>query len=893
MAERGDPNTHLLQELEALSQTLYQSHTTRRTASLALPRTSAAAPTGPEQPTHRHVREEPALGRRAEEPPHRPRARRMSLSPWRSRPKQQNEEEDDKKDRNRQRHQSSGRTTNQQEPAAEAEEAAAGEKKGGIWKWKPMRALSHIGMQRLGCLFSVEVIAVQGLPASVNGLRLSVAVRKKETRDGAVQTMPSRVLQGCADFEETLFLRCHIYCSGGGSSGKQLKFEPRPFLLSAVAVDAPELDFGKGTVDLSLMVKESMEKNLDGVRVRQWDRSFKLSGKAKGGEMVLKLGFQIMEDGGVGIYNQADGVRSASSRARESSSPFSRRMSKSSFSVTSPRVSTRLEPAMPAVGGGSSSLDYRGIDDFNLDEPAGAFTSGTPSVQRSEPEDQDLPEFEVVDKGVEEIQGAGERRQKKEEEEEAPAGGGGETDDDDKSASSEVIVKEVVLPDQVQQRRLTELDSIAKQIEALESLMTRAGEDEAAAGKTAAAELEPHGLDADEETLTREFLHMLHLEDGGKRHDSSVATAVSPRSSEEGDGPAVCFVSDLGKGLGPVVQTKDGGYLAAVNAFNTEVSRKETPKLAMQISKPLVLRDQKNSASGFEIFQRMAAMGSEELGSNLLSLASMDDLMGKTAEQIAFEGVASAVISGRNKEGATSSAARSVAAVKNLAASLEVGRKERILTGIWNVGEEPVTAEEVLSFALQKIEAMAVEALKIQADMADEEAPFDIFTLAGKDDPNPPLASAIPVDEWAANGIPTPATGGMTILVIVQLRDPLRRYETVGAPMVSLAQAAAAEGRGQDDEVAATFNVESLHLGGMRARGAGRRGGGGGWDGEKQRLTAMQWLVANGMGRPGKKGKAAPARGGQDLLWSMSSRVMAGMWLKPVRNPDVKFPRQP
>ncbi|CAA6665020.1 unnamed protein product [Spirodela intermedia] len=795
----------------------------------------------------------------------------MSLSPWRTRPKQQNEEDDDKDDRHRQRHQTSGRTNTQQEPAAEAEATAVGEKKGGIWKWKPMRALSHIGMQRLGCLFSVEVIAVQGLPASVNGLRLSVAVRKKETKDGAVQTMPSRVLQGCADFEETLFLRCHIYCSGGGSSGKQLKFEPRPFLISTVAVDAPELDFGKGTVDLSLLVKESMEKNLDGVRVRQWDRSFKLSGKAKGGEMILKLGFQIMEDGGVGIYNQADGVRSTSGRARESSSPFSRRMSKSAFSVTSPRVSTRLEPAMPAVPDGSSSLDY----------PGGAFTSGTPSVQRSEPEDQDLPEFEVVDKGVEEIQGAGGREQKnEEEEEEAPAGGGEETDDDDKSASSEVIVKEVVVPNQAQQRRLTELDSIAKQIEALESLMTRAGEDEAAGGKTA-AELEAHGLDADEETLTREFLHMLDLEDGGKRHDSSVATATSPRGSDNGDDPAVCLVSDLGKGLGPVVQTKEGGYLAAVNAFNTEVSRKETPKLAMQISKPLVLRDQKNSASGFEIFQRMAAMGSEELCSNLLSLASMDDLMGKTAEQIAFEGVASAVISGRNKEGATSSAARSVAAVKNMAASLEAGRKERILTGIWNAGEEPVAAEEILAFTLQKIEAMALEALKIQADMAEEEAPFDIFTLAGKDDPNPPLASAIPVDDWAAGGIAPPAAAGVTILVIVQLRDPLRRYETVGAPMVALAQAAAAAGGGgQDDEVAATFKGSGEE--GRRRLGRGE-------------AAADCDAVAGGQrhGAAGEEGEGGAGERGQDLLWSMSSRVMAGMWLKPVRNPDVKFPRQP
>ena len=705
-----------------------------------------------------------------------------------------------------------------------------------------MRALSHIGMQKLGCLFSVEVVSITGLQASMNGLRLSVSVRKKESKDGAVQTMPSRVLQGCADFEETLFLRCHIFCSGGGSSGKQLKFEPRPFTISAIAVDASEIDFGKGSVDLSLLVKESLEKNLEGVRLRQWERSFKLSGKAKGGELLVKLGFQIMDDGGIGIYSQM-------SRPKETNSPFSRGMSKSSFIVSSPRVETKDEPAQQPPEGKQSAMD-----DFKLDEPSGIFTPSSPSVHRSEPEEQEeeLPDFQVEEKGVETKEM--------------------EKEDDEKSTSSEVIVKEVVEPEPeppspAQQRRMTELDSIAKQIEALESLMSRGEEDDKDA--SVAAE-----LDAEEETLTREFLHMLDVEEA-KKKDLTVS-AQSPRGSEDGDFSS-CFIPDLGKGLGSVVQTKDGGYLAAMNPTNIELSRKETPKLAMQISKPMLLLDQK-AASGFEIFQRMAAMGSEELSSKLLSLASLDELVGKTAEQTAFEGVASAVISGRNKEGATSQAAKSVAAVKNMATWLETGRKERILTGIWNSGEDPVTAEDILPVVLQKIEAMAIESLKIQADMADEEAPFDVFTLAGKDDPNPPLTSIAALEDSSQ------VTGGITLLVVVQVRDPLRRYEMVGAPVVAIAQATAVE---REEEV--VFRVESVHVGGIRAR-QGRKSG---WDGEKQRLTAMQWLVANGMGKAGKKTKVAPAKNSPDLLWSLSSRTMAGMWLKQVRNPDVKFPRQP
>jgi hypothetical protein len=68
-------------------------------------------------------------------------------------------------------------------------------------------------------------------------------------------------------------------------------------------------------------------------------------------------------------------------------------------------------------------------------------------------EDLDLPDFEVVDNGIE--------VQEKEEDSEKSV--------EERSVSSEVV-KEVV-HDQVHLTRLTELDSIAQQIKALESMM--------------------------------------------------------------------------------------------------------------------------------------------------------------------------------------------------------------------------------------------------------------------------------------------------------------------------------------------------------------------------------------------------------------------------------------
>ncbi|KAJ6773365.1 PROTEIN PLASTID MOVEMENT IMPAIRED 1 [Salix purpurea] len=855
--DRRNSNTQLLEELEELSQSLYQTHTStaRRTASLALPRNSAPFITSADEVTTAKIDEKTSS---------RPRSRRMSLSPWRSNPKPHEETE--------------RQTTNINQPEIKklGDRYSSAERKG-IWNWKPIRAISHIGMQKLSCLFSVEVVAVQGLPASMNGLRLSVCVRKKEAKDGAVNTMPSRVSQGAADFEETLFIKCHVYCTPG--NGKQLKFEQRPFFIYVFAVDAEALDFGRTSVDVSELIQESMEKSQEGARVRQWDTSFNLSGKAKGGELVLKLGFQIMEkEGGIDIYSHAEG--SKTNKLKFFSSSFGRKQSKSSFSVSSPRMTLRSEAWTPSQT--KPAADIQGMDDLNLDETA-PVPPPSSSVQKSEEpgqkiEDLDLPDFEIVDKGVE--------IQDKEENGDAES----EENMEEKSQSSEVV-KEIV-HDQIHLTRLTELDSIAQQIKALESMM---GEEKNA--ETDDETTESQKLDADEETVTMEFLQMLEDEKNNslKFNQHEIPTLHLDGGDDSTDAESQVYLSELGKGLGCVVQTRDGGYLAATNPLDTIVSRKDTPKLAMQLSKALVIQSDK-SINGFELFQRMASSGFEELSSQILSLMPLDELLGKTAEQIAFEGIASAIIQGRNKEGASSSAARTIAAVKTMATAMSAGRKERISTGIWNVNENPLTAEEVLAFSLQKIEVMAIEALKIQAEMAEEDAPFDVSPLTGKartdsgNDQNHPLASTIPLEDWIKKyslASPGDQANHFSIAVVVQLRDPIRRYEAVGGPVVAVVHATQAGIEENSYNEEKKFKVTSLHIGGMKGKSGRKRNL---WDSERQRLTASQWLVAYGLGKAGKKGKHVLSKG-QDLLWSISSRIMADMWLKPMRNPDVKFTR--
>jgi hypothetical protein len=105
----------------------------------------------------------------------------------------------------------------------------------------------------------------------------------------------------------------------------------------------------------------------------------------------------------------------------------------------------------------------------------------------------------------------------------------------------------------------------------------------------------------------------------------------------------------------------------------------------------------------------------------------------------------------------------------------------------------------------------------------------------------------------------------------------------VGAPSIVIIQDALAGGGDGEPK----FKVASMHLGGLRLKSAGRRNV---WDGEKQRLTAMHWLVAYGLskvdgGRKSRAAAAVAAKAGNEVLWSMSSRVMADMWLKPISNP--------
>jgi hypothetical protein len=669
--------------------------------------------------------------------------------------------------------------------------------------------------------------------------------------------MPCRVRDGAADFDETLFVRCNLYFTGGAGTGKTLRLQPRRFVVSVVAVEGRGALLGTHTVDVSSLVLESLSKvSSEGRRVRWFHKTFALSaGKAAaGGELQLKLGFQLMGDAGLSLYTQAgerdEQYSPASSRARAHN--------RNSFSISStPKLSSSDASISPSMRAYKQLVDRLRVDENGDPDHHPAVRSlmiprkpGDDELSASTSDAGDvfsLPEYEVVEKGVE-------------------------------------TVKEVVHY-QAQRDVLRELDSIAEQIEAIEALMTNGGK------KSPKAADQQQRLDADEEMVTVEFLRKLEVDGVGEKK-RKLKLPVTPRSESASPRKAATppVVPDLGRGIGPAVQTRDGGFLVSMNPFDLPLaSRDGPPKLAMQVSRPFVLPGVM-AATGFDVLHKMAAAGgADEVRDRVASLGGMDNITGKTPEQVGFEGIAAAVIGGRRTEGASSSAARSVRLVRKLATALSEGRSERVSTGIWTAGDDPETLEEVLAFSLQKLETMAVDALAIQAEMADEDAPFEVSAAAG--DTTSVFDSLVPSDEWsesAAGG----SDGRVTLVAAIQVRDPWRRYEAVGAPMIAVVQSARLLGAAGYS--AGRFKVRSLHVGGMQMRCPPSGGGGSAsWGAERQKLTAMQWMLAHGPARAGKRAPTTQARARvqrrPDVVWSLSSRVLAGMWLKTVRNPDVRI----
>lgn len=258
------------------------------------------------------------------------------------------------------------------------------EKKKGLWSWKPFRALAHVGQQKFNCLFTVHVHAIEGLPASVNGLRLGVHFAKKD--DAGVQTMPARVSLGYCEFQETLNTRCYIHGTKNGAKG--MKWEGKQFVLSVIALDVDELVLGRHKLELTRLLPETIEDDVD--KQDTWTTSFKLSGKAQGGTLVVTFGCEIQ--------GKDPGNLSASSSSRFGESPALRAVrsfnSLPNSGHATPSRYASDDHHSPATSEPSAEyhMEHLSLDDFNH---AGSFSNFTRSMhsypQAATVEDANFP----------------------------------------------------------------------------------------------------------------------------------------------------------------------------------------------------------------------------------------------------------------------------------------------------------------------------------------------------------------------------------------------------------------------------------------------------------------------------------------------------------------------
>uniref|UniRef100_A0A1J3DI91 C2 NT-type domain-containing protein n=2 Tax=Noccaea caerulescens TaxID=107243 RepID=A0A1J3DI91_NOCCA len=453
----------------------------------------------------------------------------------------------------------------------------------------------------------------------------------------------------------------------------------------------------------------------------------------------------------------------------------------------------------------------------------------------------------------------------------------------------------------------------------------------------------------------------------------------------------------LGDGLGPVVQTKNGGFLRSMNPLLFKNS-KAGGSLIMQVSTPVVVPAEMGSGI-MEILQKLATAGIEKLSMQANKVMPLDDITGKTMEEVLWE--TSPAIDGGDRdhisEHECDDAAGFVRETERRASA--AARPKRFgsssASGSKSFDSEYVSLEDLAPLAMDQIEALSLEGLRIQSGMSDEDAPSDITAQSigeisafqGKsgcvglegaaglqlldikddgDDDDGLMGLSLTLDEWMkldsgdigdeeeinertskilaahhANPLNFVRKGekrkgkkgrkcgllgnNFTVALMVQLRDPLRNYEPVGAPMLSLIQVerlfvppkptiyrTVSELRKTDEEEEETeavkevktiegegipqYRISEVHLTGMKSESDKKP------TQQQQVQSGSRWLMANGMGKgnsklPLMKSKLGSTKPG-DKLWSVSGSGSKwkelgkmGKLNTHVRNPNVIMPK--
>ncbi|CBI27862.3 unnamed protein product, partial [Vitis vinifera] len=209
----------------------------------------------------------------------------------------------------------------------------------------------------------------------------------------------------------------------------------------------------------------------------------------------------------------------------------------------------------------------------------------------------------------------------------------------------------------------------------------------------------------------------------------------SPRNSSGGFGspinPALeepLQLPDLGEGLGPFIQTKNGGFVRSMNPSLFK-NAKSGGSLIMQVSSPVVVPADMGSGI-MDILQNLASVGIEKLSTQANKLMPLEDITGRTMQQIAWETVPSLEAPERQSLLQLGSEAGQdvTGGQKRVTGKSSVSRCNKLNSSSLgsDVGSEYVSLEDLAPLAMDKIEALSIEGLRIQSGMVEEDAPSNI-----------------------------------------------------------------------------------------------------------------------------------------------------------------------
>ncbi|KAL1212714.1 Protein PLASTID MOVEMENT IMPAIRED 1-RELATED 2 [Cardamine amara subsp. amara] len=906
------------------------------------------------------------------------------------------------------------------------------------WDWKkPLKAIAHFGQRSFDVCFLLHVHSIEGLPSNLDGSKLVVRWKRK---DEVMSTQPSKVLQGTAEFEETLMHRCSVYGSKHGPH-RSAKYQVKLFMVYASLVDAPWLVLGKHWVDLTRILPLSLEE-LEGTRsTRKWNTSFKLSGLAD--SAVLNLSF----DYSVVTSSVSDSTSRNVMLKRVGSVPS---IDHRSLPLDDVKVFNQVSPSLSLDLSQSIDFLYEKLSEQNPQSSTGidsqhehlGKTKVDLGLETDKQEDEpDNTEFAFTRKGLEMFQ---QERSRLEEI---------STDPNTESSEIEIIDVNEILKDIdasffeetnfIEQLSMAELNSgandflpkhsvfgepkpaISSQVisEPSEIKSPFAMDDSTkkenflevkSSYKAAKISTKSLSLDAITESVADDFLKMLELEECSYVY-SSDGEPTSPReyllrefekealasgnflldldgeaeyvsdiddelndfsfsSSSLGVGEnkregksqllinrrkakvleeletedllrewdldensfknSLCGYSDgfgspielpvdkgldllpFGDNISPFVWTKWGGCVRSMNPLLFRKC-KDASHLIMQVSIPVVLVSELGSDI-LEILQSLAASGIEGLCSEVNTLMPLEDIMGKTVHEVVDDAKFERV-------GHDYSDKSKGAVVQKPSGQLESFPLKEEFVGFGpNMYQGYVPLEDLASLAIDGIELLSLEGLKIQCSMADQDPPSSIAPKPIDQSEALELISfSLTLDEWlrldqgmldngdqtskqmrnkssvhpyqdqASSGNGHTSRNKLTLALQVLLRDPFQHNEPVGASMLALIQverylvssnppscsSMVQAGRLKEslEDDTHLWRITEVGLAGLKLEPGVDHP----WCTETQQQSGFRWLLASGIGKTIKcqalESKAIIVSSPQatkkslDTLWSIMS----------------------